>query len=186
MQTAGCSGHHVVESSVEAEVVSVGSVEVVPGQGRITLELVVGVETWLRTKAWGRCARSGVAAERELASDRVAIETDAQHSKQDCQVITHTVDVLLSVGEFGEGGDAVAGDCVRSQQESLPTRQIVDRITYGSRGWQRCSLFHVVSIRCNDGATQDYSLQPGHGPRISRGPGAWYACAVSPWKDRQH
>ena len=73
-----------------------------------SLELVVAVEAKFGPKARSRRPARGVAAEGELGGDRVAIKTDTEDGEEHCEVVAYAVDVLLSVGELGEGRDAVA------------------------------------------------------------------------------
>lgn len=107
MQTAGSLGHHVVKSSVEAEVVSIGKVEVVSGQRSVSLELVVRAQTTFGTKARSSGTRGGIASQRKLCRDWVAIEADTKDGEQNGQIVAHAVHVLLGVGELGKCHDTV-------------------------------------------------------------------------------
>lgn len=51
--------------------------------------------------------RRGVAADRKFAADRVAVEADAQNSKQDGKIVADAVDVLLHVDQLLERCDSV-------------------------------------------------------------------------------
>lgn len=99
--------HVGVEGVVELVVVSASSEVVVAGKGSVTLELVVAVETKLWSKARSSSPGGGIAAEGELGGDRVTVKADTEDGKQDCEVVAYTVDVLLGVGEFSEGDNAV-------------------------------------------------------------------------------
>ena len=101
--------HVGVQGVVEHEVVTTSSEVVIASERGVTFELVVAVQAklWAKTRRGG--PGGGIAAEGDLGGDRVAVKADTEDGEQDCEIVAYTVDVLLSVGEFGEGNNSVAG-----------------------------------------------------------------------------
>ena len=142
--TYGCLGHHVVESLVESEVVTIGKVVVVSRQRSITLELVVSVESTLWSEAWSCSAGSGIASERELGSERVTVKANTEDSKQNSQVVADTVHVLLSVGEFSEGDDTVtAQEAVLCHVSTARQSRLEEKLTLAA-------VFYDTVSACNN------------------------------------
>lgn len=112
VKTAGSLGHHVKESGVHAEVVTVVGKVVVAGERSVSLELVVAVKTGLRSsQSWAeRCATGSITSDRELLGDEVSVgEGQTQKGEENGQVVSDVVDVLLSVDQLVEGHDTIVG-----------------------------------------------------------------------------
>jgi len=106
----GNLGHLLVQGVVEEEVVSWWRAHevIITGQGCVTLESVVAIKTSLAASSTvGRSAVCGITTKTELLSDWVTVESDTQGCKKDSQIVTDTIDILLSIDKLIEGCDTV-------------------------------------------------------------------------------
>ena len=71
------------------------------------LELVMAVKTKLRAKTRSSSPGRGVATNRKLVGEWVAVKLDTEDGEEDGKVVADTVHVLLSVGELSECDDTV-------------------------------------------------------------------------------
>jgi hypothetical protein len=145
------SFHLCKQCAVEAVVVAVRGKVVVAGQRGVGFELVVAVETGLASQK-GECSSAGcrVATDAQPEGRDVASGFDAQYSKGDGQVVTDVVNVLLGVDELSETCDSVVREEV----------VLGDGVSQGST--------HQM---CTGRLTLAAAFKPGHGPRMSLGPG---------------
>lgn len=96
-------GHHAEEGAVELEVVTTVGKVIVTGERGVSLELVVAIKTWLAaSQDWvGRSAAGGVASDRKLLGDEIAVgQGQTEKGEEVGKIVANVVDVLLSVDEL--------------------------------------------------------------------------------------
>jgi hypothetical protein len=118
---AGGVCHHVEQGLVEAEVVTAVGEEVVAGERRVGLELVVAVEAGLAASQ--RRAEGGasgrITTNAELLGYEIAVgQGETEKGKQSGKIVSDVVDVLLRVNELAEGSDTIAS------QEAVVCRSV--------------------------------------------------------------